>query len=221
MTSFKLIALGLAAAIRPTSLAAVAALAATATPRRFLTAYVVAGIGFTITIGVAVIWLFHGVEISTTTGSFRAFAEIAAGILAIIFGLLLLTGGAKAPRSKADGPISPTRWTDALSEHVSIRRAALAGPVTHLPGLLYLLALDLIITEQSSVQLSFADLVIYNGLWFAVPIAALALSIIRPGSASRVIAAGQPWARKHGRPIVAIVCLALGAALLIHGLLIR
>src|SRR3954470_6972218 len=135
MTSFKLIALGMAAAIRPTSLAAVAALAATATPRRFLTAYAVAGLGFTITIGVAVIWLFHGVEISTTTGPFRAYAEIAGGLIAITLGVVvLLTGGAKAPRSDSDQPSSPSRWTDALSQHVSSGRAALAGPVTHLPG---------------------------------------------------------------------------------------
>src|SRR3954452_23452302 len=129
MTSFKLIALGMGAAIRPTSLAAVAALAATATPRRFLTAYVLAGFCFTMIFGAAVIWLFHGAEVTTTSGPFRAVAEIAAGLVAIAFGLLLLSKGVKAPRSEGDQPRSPSRWTAALNEQVSLPRAALAGPV--------------------------------------------------------------------------------------------
>lgn len=221
MTNFKLVVLGMAAAIRPTSLAAVAALAATTTPRRFLTAYVLAGLAFTVAIGVAAIWFFHGVESNSTSEPFRAFVAIAGGLAAMTFGLVLLSGRVKAPRSRGHQPGSAGRWTAALSDRVSIPRAAVAGPVTHLPGLLYLFAIDIIIGEQSSAPLGFVDLLIYNGFWFTVPIAALALSIIRPGLASHAVTAAQPWARKHGRSVVAIVCLTVGVALLVHGLLIR
>ena len=120
-----------------------------------------------------------------------------------------------------DQPASASRWTTALSEHISVRRAALAGPITHLPGLLYLVAINLIITEQQSPRDGLVELLVYNGGWFALPIAALTLSIIRPGTASRVITVVQPWARKHGRWVLAVVCLALGVALVVHGVVIR
>jgi hypothetical protein len=91
--------------------------------------------------------------------------------------------------------------------------------MTHVPGILYLLALDLIVTDQRSAQLGLVDLLIYNGLWFAVPIAALAVSVIRPDLASRALTAVQPWVHRHGRSVLVIICLTLGGALLVHGLL--
>jgi len=221
MTVLRLLALGLATAIRPTSLAAVGALAAAATPRRFLTAYVIAGLAFTIAIGAAVIWLIHGVDITTRSGPFRGVAQIGGGLATITFGLVLLSGRRTRTRPVVDQPASASRWTTALSEHISVRRAALAGPVTHLPGLLYLVALNVIITEPQSARESLVQLLVYNGGWFAVPIAVLTLSIIRPGTASRVITVVQPWARKHGRSVLAVVCLALGIALVVHGVVIR
>ena len=166
------------------------------------------------------IWVFHGAEISTTSGPFRAFAEIAGGLAAVALGLWLLSGRGTGPRPEADQPGGLSRWTVLLGEQVSTRRAALAGPLTHLPGLLYLVAIDLILAEEPSAEGSLVDLLIYNGLWFFVPIAALALSIIRPGSASRAVTAAEPFAHKHGRLVLAIVCLTLGGALLVRGLVV-
>ena len=218
MMILRLIALGLATAIRPTSLAAVGALLAQPSPRRFLTAYVVAGAGFTVAFGIAVIAVFHGVEFSPSSGRVRAVAEIIAGGAAVVFGLLLVSGRVGAHRIERDQPVERRGWISTLSEHLSVRKAAVAGPMTHIPGVLYLLALDLIVTEQRTTELGVVDLLIFNGLWFALPIAALTLSIIRPGSGSRAIAAARPWIERYGRTVLIIVLLTVGGAFLVHGL---
>jgi len=101
--TIELIALALATAIRPTSLAAVYALLSARSPRRLMTAYVVAGVAFTITIGVVVIWVFNGINVQSGSGRTKGIAEIVGGLLALCFGVLVLVGrvGARGRCAKA------------------------------------------------------------------------------------------------------------------------
>jgi hypothetical protein len=216
----ELLILALATAVRPTSLAAIYALLAGSSPRRLLLAYVVAGAAFTISFGVLVIWVFHGVDIGAGTNHTKAVAEVCGGILAITFGVLLLTGRIRM-RPVSEAPQAPNRWITVLNQKTTVRRAAVAGPATHIPGIFYLLALNLIVTHQLRVQRGVFSLLFYNGVWFSLPILALAVCIIDPGAASNLVRTGEHWARRHARVILITVSFGLGTVFLVNGLRTR
>jgi hypothetical protein len=215
--TFELLILALATAVRPTSLAALYALLAGSSPRRLLLAYVVAGAAFTIGFGVLVIWVFHGIDLGAGTNHTKAVAEVCSGILCITFGVLLLTGRIRT-RPVSEAPHEPNRWITVLNKKTTVRRAALAGPATHIPGIFYLLALNLIVTHQLRVQRGVVSLLFYNGIWFSLPIVALAVCVIDPGAASNVVRTGEHWARQHAQVILTIVSFGLGTVFLINGL---
>ena len=112
--------------------------------------YTAAGLTFTIAVGLLIIGAFQGVDINLRTDRTKGIAEIASGIVALAFALGVLTrriGGAHAD----DAPKAGGRW-DKLREHrLTLRTAALAGPATHIPGLFYLIALNVIVAHQPKV----------------------------------------------------------------------
>ena len=131
--TFEIVFLALANTIRPTSLAAVYAILSTDRPRRLLIAYNVAGLAFTVGFGLLVVWAFNGVNIGSGGGGTESVAEIAAGILLLVFALATLTGLIGGPHSE-DAPRPGGRWTRLLDQKLTARTAAVAGPVTHFPG---------------------------------------------------------------------------------------
>ena len=64
---FEIILLAAASTVRPSSLAAVYAILSHSAPRRLMTAYVIAGLAFTVAFGVIVVGAFHGIHISAGT----------------------------------------------------------------------------------------------------------------------------------------------------------
>jgi Sap-like sulfolipid-1-addressing protein len=215
---FELIFLALAGTVRPTSLAAVGAILAAGAPRRLLTAYVVAGIAFTVAVGLIVLGAFDGVDLHTGTSRGKGVAEIAGGVVALAFGLLLLSGRVLAPRA-GDAPRTPGRWLAMLDRHLTLRAAALAGPATHIPGLFYLIALNLIAADQAGVPRAVGQLLVFNALWFALPLAALAICVADPATARHAIGAIEAWARRHARVILMAIAFAVGAVLVLRGAL--
>lgn len=139
--TLEIILLALASTVRPTSLAAVGALLSAAVPRRLMTAYVTAGLAFTVTFGLVVIWAFQGVDVDAGSDRTRAIAEIAGGLVALGFALALLTGRLGGPQPD-EAPKPPGRWSRLLDGRLTMRTAALAGPATHIPGVFYLIALN-------------------------------------------------------------------------------
>jgi hypothetical protein len=215
--TLQLIVLALATAVRPASLAAVYALLASDSPRRLMVAYVVAGAAFTIGFGLLVIWAFNGVAIPAGRSHAPAAVEIVGGIVAIIFGVLLLTGRIGKGQAR-EAPRAPSRLVALLYERVTVRTAAVAGPATHLPGIFYLLALDLIVSQQPKLHQGIISLLVYNGIWFSLPIAALAVCIVDPAAASGRIKSVEQWARQYARAVLVVVSFGVGTALLIDGL---
>ncbi len=64
------------------------------------------------------------------------------------------------------------------------------------------------------------QVLLYNLVWFLIPIGALLVCIIEPDAARQAVGAIDEWARQHARTIVVAVALGVGSALLIRGLLI-
>jgi Sap, sulfolipid-1-addressing protein len=211
----ELILLALASTVRPTSLAAVYAILSSDAPRRLLTAYVAAGVAFTIIIGLAVLGVVDGADVRAGTSHTKGIAEVAGGVLALGFGVLVLTGRILGPRAD-EAPSAPGRWAMLLDRRLTPRSAAVAGPATHIPGLFYLVALNLI-AAQSTGPRAVVQVLVFNALWFALPIAALAICIADPAAARRAIGAIEAWARLHTRVILIVISLVVGAALVVRG----
>ena len=100
-----------------------------------------------------------------------------------------------------------------------MRTAVLAGPATHIPGLLYLIALDLIVASQPGITGGLVEVLIYNGIWFALPLGALIVCIIDPPTSRRAVEGVHAWASARMRALVLTVSFGLGAALLLTGVL--
>jgi hypothetical protein len=220
---FELTLLALATAVRPTSLAAMYALLRSGSPRRFMTAYVLAGLAFTVTIGLVVVWAFQGVDITWSSSRTKAYTEILGGILCLAFGLLVLARrigpgrGAEAPAAPpADAPAVHARRVS-FERHVTLRRAALAGPATHIPGLFYVVALNLIVAQPPHKVREVAQVIGFNLIWFVLPIAALIVCVVRPQIAINGLSAIQSWTRLHARGIVLAITFGVGTVLVIRG----
>jgi len=99
----------------------------------------------------------------------------------------------------------------------SARVAAVAGVATHIPGLVYLVALNAISSARPGVVDAGAQVAVYDALWFLVPVASLVLVIARPGAAVRYLEAATAWVRRHDHAVVVGGLLLLGSYLVVKG----
>jgi hypothetical protein len=215
---FELFVLALAGTVRPTSLAAVYALLSHDERVGLLCAYVVDELAFTLAFGAIVVGVFHGFHVRLGSGTTKAVTDIVAGAAALAFGVAVLQrrigGGQTEDAPKAEG-----RLTAMLARRLTIPTAALAGPVTHLPGIFYLVALNLIVAHNIAATDQAIALVTYNAIWFVLPIAALVVCIVDPTAARAAIASVNHWTRDHAREILLITSFVVGIALVIRGLI--
>jgi hypothetical protein len=213
----EIIVLALASTVRPTSLAAVYALLSHGS-RRLLWVYVIAGLAFSISFGVIVVGVFHGIHLDAGSDRTKGIADIVGGTVALIFAAGVATGRVWG-REGQDAPRVNSRWTTQLEQRLSVRTAAIAGPLTHVPGIFYLVALNLIVAHNPLLPGGVVAVLIFDVIWFALPILALAFSVVRPGAAMEMIGAVQQWSRRNARSILLLTSTSIGAALLIRGLL--
>src|SRR5689334_22243595 len=164
--------LALASTIRPTSLAAVYALLAHSSRRSLMFAYVVGGLAFTVAFGLVIVYVFKGIHVGSGTNRTKGIVDIIGGALILSFGVAVLTGRVHA-RPAHDSPGAPGRLRTRLDQRLTLRTAALAGPATHIPGLFYLVALNLIVAHEPRVPRGTLAVITYNAIWFALPILAL------------------------------------------------
>ena len=214
----EILLLALASSVRPTSLAAVYALLATGAPRRLMTIYVATGLAFTVAFGLLVVVAFHGIGTNSGAAHAKAVAEIVSGLLVLAFAVAVLTGRVGG-RHPDDAPGPGRRWSTRLEEHITPRTAALAGPATHIPGLFYLVALNVVVAHHPSVVEGLFEILLYNAIWFLIPLGALVICVIEPATARKAVGVIQGWTTAHARTIVLAVSFGAGAALLLRGLL--
>jgi cytochrome bd-type quinol oxidase subunit 2 len=214
----EIIVLAMASTIRPTSLAAMYALLAHESRRALMFAYVIGGLAFTIVFGLIVVYAFHGVHLEPGTGRTKAIAEIVGGVAALAFGMALLLGRVQGPRAR-EAPAASGRLTAMLGKRVNKRAAVLAGPATHIPGVFYLIALNVIAARHLHVSGGTAAVMTYNAIWFALPILALIMCILHPEAARDAVGRVERWASEHSRAILLCVSFIVGTALVVRGVL--
>jgi Sap, sulfolipid-1-addressing protein len=215
---FEVVLLALASTIRPTSLAAVSTLLGRDARRRLMLAYVIGGLAFALVVGLVVVGVFHGIHLHSGSDPTKGVADIAGGVVALVFGIAVMT---HLVRRRPGHPPRETgnAWTDRLDHHVTIRVAAIAGALTHLPGIFYLIALNIIVAHNPELPGGILAVAIYDGIWFALPIIALVICIVDTNAARDIIGAVQAWTRPHSHSIIVVTSLVVGVALVIRGAL--
>jgi Sap, sulfolipid-1-addressing protein len=91
--------------------------------------------------------------------------------------------------------------------------------VTHIPGLFYLIALNVIVGHDLAIAGKTIALLTYNAVWFALPLAALVICIVRPAAARAFVASIEQWTRDHARGIMLAASFGVGTALIVRGIL--
>jgi hypothetical protein len=210
--------LALATAVRPTSVAAVYAILAHDARTRLMIGYVAGGLAFTLAFGLLIVGVAHGIHVKGGTSETKGIVEIACGVVALVFGLGVLTGRLSGP-ALDDTPKPHGRMRSALDRRLTTRTAVIAGPATHIPGLFYLIALNLIVAHDAATSTNLFALLTYNAVWFALPLAALVLCVVRPEMARRLVGAVGQWSRDHTRDILLATSFVVGIALVIRGVL--
>jgi Sap, sulfolipid-1-addressing protein len=183
-----------------------------------MTAYIAAGVAFTVAVGLLILGAVGGIGTQPGSSHTKAVAELVGGLVALAFGVLVLTGRVAGPSGNEAPDVSP-RWAGLRDRRLTLRGAALAGPATHIPGLFYLIALNVIAGSESKAPRAVSAVLIFNALWFALPIAALAICIARPAAAQGVVSAAEAWTRRHARVIVIVASLGVGAILVVRAVL--
>jgi hypothetical protein len=215
----ELVALGAISAVRPsTSQAAVFALLKSPTASRSLLFFTVAGLIWSVAIGLVIVLAFDGAGRTLGRSDFTAAFDVIAGVAAIAFAAGVRRGGITTRPRDASRERAESRLATRL-HNPSPLTAAAGGVVTHIPGLIYLVALNAIAADQPRNASALGLVSLYNVLWFAIPIAALTLSIVAPGTATAYLDRATAWARRHRELLLIVIFGGLGIYLVIKGAL--
>jgi Sap, sulfolipid-1-addressing protein len=212
--------LGLFSGLRPgTSLAAVLALLRTSRPQRPLLFFIAAGFASSWAIGLLVVGVFHGAGVALGGSTFTAVLDVAFGAAALGFAAGLQQGWVQPSRRRGSSPSVPDTASGfgRRLRNPSAGVAAAAGVGTHLPGLIYLVALNAIASERPAPVAAGLQVAIYDALWFLVPLASLVLVVVPPGAAVVHLEAATACVRRHEHAVLVAGSLFVGAYLVVKG----
>ncbi|MBK8294333.1 MAG: GAP family protein [Solirubrobacterales bacterium] len=210
--------LAIASTIRPTSLAAVYAMLSTERARRFLIVYIASGLAFTVGFGMLAVWAFHGATLGPGSDNAEDLAEIIGGVVLLAFAGAMLLGLIGGDHTE-DAPRPGESWGRRLEQGLTVKTAAIAGPATHIPGLFYLVAINVVVGNRTGIFLSLFEILLYNLIWFAIPFAALAVCMVAPEVARERVGLVNDWARTNSRSIVITVSIVMGSVFVVLGAL--
>ena len=174
------ILLAIVNALRPTGAAAVYALLSTPRPRRLLIAYIAVGFEWSFAVGILVVGALHGVKVETGKSTANSVVSLGLGAAAAGFAAGIATGRIETPSFGRSTGQGQSRVSRALRDP-TLAVAAGAGVATHLPGLFYLLGLNAISETGPGLAVGAVNVLIFDAIWFAIPIAVLAVALRRPG----------------------------------------
>ncbi len=101
---------------------------------------------------------------------------------------------------------------------LSVRSAAVAGVFTHLPGVIYLAALNSITGSTEGILDGLVQVAVYNVIWFSLPIFALVMAQRKPDVTRDLLDRLRKWMLLYRRRIVVVFLLALGGYLVVSGI---
>jgi len=207
--------LALTTVVRPTTVAAVFAILATRVPQRLLLAYIVTGAVFSVLVGVVVVVLLSGLVSATSSSAPRPILDLVLGGAALGYAGAAWAGW--APRRRSEQPSDQPTWMQRRLRGLTVRGAAVAGVLTHLPGLVYLAALNAIAGSAAGLLDGLLQIAVYNAIWFLLPVTALLLSLHRPELSRELLEGLGAFTRRHRRLLTVLFLGVLGGYLVVAG----
>src|SRR3954453_1490115 len=209
--STEALVLAFASIVRPTTAVAVWAMLVGARPRRLLAAYLLAGMAVSLTCGIAAV-LLVGAEFSRREVSARRpTVLIVLGAVALVLAVAFALGWTR--RLRRARPRAAPR-----SHQLSPAGAAVTGVLTHLPGVFYLAALSAIVATGAGAADAVLQVVVYNAVWFAPAIAAVAVCVWGAVPSADRLDRPMAWARAHQDDVLAVMFALVGVWLIVKGL---
>ncbi len=212
--------LGLLSAVRAVPLAVLYAMLLTDRPRRLITAYTVAGLVVSLVVGLAAVWLLDGSAGTSEQVTGRYVVDLVLGVGALSYAAGYVSGRIGS-RSGAASPLDGDGLIGRLGTRLrtpTVPIAAVAGAVTNLPGLFYLAGLVAILETHPSAVGGAVQVLVYNLLRFAAPLAALVLVIARPTTTAATVRRLHGWGTRHQRELVGGVAGVVGLYLVLKAL---
>jgi len=220
----ELLPLALAAALYPPILALVVVILARPSPRNLLLAYVLGGLFVSIAAGLAIVAALNaGDVVGSSDHTVNPAVNIAGGLAALFVAWIMLTDRdrqlrerrARKKAAKADGR---DPWSRRILERDSMRLTFLLGVALNLPGATYLVALKDIAAANQSTVTSVLEIVAFNLIMFMLAEIPLVSYTLRPERTREIVNGVNDWLGGHARQIAMVLCLAVGAWLLIRGI---
>ena len=208
--STEALVLAVVSTIRPTTAAAVWAMLVSSRPRRLLAVYLLAGMAVSLSVGIAVVLVAGGALSDRSGFHLRAAVLVLLGSISLLGAVGIRLGWAR--RFRADVPTTAHH-----ERRLSPAAAAATGVVTHLPGVFYLAALGAITATGAAATGEVVQVVVYNIVWFAPAIVALAASLTGTIPSRDRLAGAVAWGRAHQDLILAICFAGVGVWLIAKG----
>ena len=175
------------------------------------------GLAFSLTVGAMIVVLLRGVGLALSSTTSRPVLDIVLGGAALGYASAVWAGW-QPRRSSASSPAEAPGWMHRHLRDLSVRSAAAAGVLTHLPGVIYLAALNSITGSTTGVVDGLFQVAVYNVIWFSLPIFALVMAQRKPDATRELLDRLRRWMMLYRRRIVVVFLVALGGYLVVTGI---
>jgi hypothetical protein len=215
--------LALAAAVYPTLLAGVIAILTRPDPMPKLAAFLVGGMGFSVTAGIAILYVLEqSGDLNAPQQVGSAGADIAAGLASYALALLLRSERDRRLvewRHRRRPPKEEPSWWRQRLEGGSLMLAFLIGVVLNLPGIWYLAALKDISTGSYGTAGDVLLVLGFNVVMFTLVEVPLVAYVVAPDRARLLVARLNDYLHAHARRIAIVLCVVIGTYLIVKGVL--
>ncbi len=214
----------LAAAFNPTLLAATTVMLLLPKPKRLLVGYLLGALTTSITLGLLIVFSLEGSgSVSTTQNTLSPAADLTLGGILLVLALALQRGSderlrERRRRKKEGKPQKTPRWQKFLSNG-SARDTFIVGALLTLPGGSYLAGLDAIDKQDLSTTGTVLTVLSFNLIMMALLEFPLIGYTFAPDWTPKAVDRLKAWIARRARRVAIIGSAAVGAALVVRGLI--
>jgi hypothetical protein len=214
----------LTAAFNPTLLAATTVMLLLPKPKRLLLGYLLGAFLTSVTLGLVIVFsLQDSGAVSTTQNTLSPAADFTLGGILLLLAIVLQRGGderlrERRRRKQAGKPQKEPRWRQFLSKG-SARDTFIVGALLTLPGGSYLAGLDAIGKQDLSTVETVLTVLGFNLVMLALLELPLIGYTFAPDWTPRAVERFKDWVGRRGRRVAIVGSAAVGAALVVRGLI--
>jgi hypothetical protein len=212
---FTLLVMGVAVSLEPFRIGMTVLMLNRPRPLRQLLAFLCGGFAMGLTVGLVVLFAVRPTLLGAAHFTLPR-VQLVIGGLALVTACVLVTG--LRLRRGGDDPGRLATWGRRLADGGSPWVAAVAGLGIALPSIDYLAALAVILASAAPALTQTAALVAFNVVAFALVEIPLVAYLVAPGRTRAAMEGLHAWLRSRRRRDVAGLLAAIGAVLIVAGL---